>query len=147
MERCPAGLVIVRRPFRAVKTSPWSAVTRHSFWSSAAGNDRWSVIIAAGARTANLHCGCRCWPLVPNRAGRAHRSESDDQSSHSKEGRPGPRVANHTECRPDTVEAKCREIFEVNLRDLESEFWEDVQKTIRASHNLLRPVDRGGPSL
>ncbi len=39
-----------------------------------------------------------------------------------------------TECRPDTVEAKCREIFEVDLHDLESEFWEDVQKTIRASH-------------
>ena len=39
-----------------------------------------------------------------------------------------------TECRPDTVEAKCHEIFEVNLDDLESEFWEDLQNTIRASH-------------
>jgi hypothetical protein len=38
------------------------------------------------------------------------------------------------ESRPDTVEAKCREIFVVNLHDLESEFREDVQKTIRASH-------------
>jgi hypothetical protein len=38
-----------------------------------------------------------------------------------------------TEGRPDTVEAKCREIFEVNLDDLESEFWEDVETTTRAS--------------
>ena len=28
----------------------------------------------------------------------------------------------------DTVEAKCQEIFETNLDDLEAEFWEDVQK-------------------
>jgi hypothetical protein len=35
-----------------------------------------------------------------------------------------------TECRPDTVEAKCREIFETDLDDLEARFWQDVQKTL-----------------
>ena len=36
------------------------------------------------------------------------------------------------ECQPYTVEAKCREIFETDLDDLEVEFWEDVQKTLQS---------------
>lgn len=35
------------------------------------------------------------------------------------------------ECQPDTFEAKCREIFETDLDDLETEFWDDVQKAGR----------------
>jgi hypothetical protein len=35
------------------------------------------------------------------------------------------------ECQPDAVEAKCREVFETDLDELEAEFWEDVQKTLR----------------
>ena len=34
------------------------------------------------------------------------------------------------ECQPDTFEAKCREIFETALDDLEAEFWDDVQKAV-----------------
>jgi hypothetical protein len=36
-----------------------------------------------------------------------------------------------TECQPNTVEAKCREIFETDLDDLEAEFWVDVHKALR----------------
>lgn len=36
------------------------------------------------------------------------------------------------ECQPDTFEAKCREIFETDLDDLEAEFWGEVQKTVTA---------------
>ena len=39
-----------------------------------------------------------------------------------------------TECQPNTVEAKCREIFETDLDDLEAEFWVDVQKALRNPH-------------
>ena len=37
----------------------------------------------------------------------------------------------YTECRPTTIEAKCREIFGTNLDNLEAEFWDDVQKTLQ----------------
>ena len=37
------------------------------------------------------------------------------------------------ECQPDTFEAKCREIFETALDDLEAEFWDDVQKAPAAN--------------
>ena len=40
----------------------------------------------------------------------------------------------YTECRPHTIEAKCGEIFETDLDDLETEFWEDVQKSLRNPH-------------
>ena len=38
----------------------------------------------------------------------------------------------YVECQPDTFEAKCREIFETDLDDLEAEFWDDVQKAVAA---------------
>jgi len=38
----------------------------------------------------------------------------------------------YVECQPDTFEAKCREIFETALDDLEAEFWDDVQKAVAA---------------
>ena len=37
----------------------------------------------------------------------------------------------YTECQPNTVEAKCQEIFETDLDHLEAEFWEEVQKALR----------------
>ncbi len=38
----------------------------------------------------------------------------------------------YVECQPDTFEAKCREIFETALDNLEAEFWDDVQKAVAA---------------
>lgn len=37
----------------------------------------------------------------------------------------------YTECQPNTVDVKCREIFAITLDDLEAKFWEDVQQTLR----------------
>jgi hypothetical protein len=35
-----------------------------------------------------------------------------------------------TECQPDTVESKCREVFKTDLDELEGEFWEDVENSL-----------------
>lgn len=47
----------------------------------------------------------------------------------------------YVECRPDTFETKCREIFETELDDLEAEFWDDVQKAV----TIGGPPGSGGP--
>jgi hypothetical protein len=49
------------------------------------------------------------------------------------------------ECQPDTFEAKCREIFETDLDDLEAEFWEDVQKAVAAIHDDMADSAQTGP--
>ncbi len=54
----------------------------------------------------------------------------------------------YVECQPDTFEAKCREIFETDLDDLEAEFWDEVlDRQDKMLDDLLSAAKRDDDSI